>query len=296
MKTEGPVIEIRRLGPFEIRRYSHFAAAVDLTYLAAGTSIAIGAEADGRPAGLALAHFVRPTAVRVAALTVEEPLRGKGVGSLLSAQLEVELAARGVILADVIAGNPHPFLQRQGWQPGGRLATVYTFSERVGESPWLRSPVNSPSYELFPWLGHTLADRQDALRLMESDTVARCLNPFTDPARVYGPCSHGIRHAGELVGWCVTHRVISGVLHYSSVYVAPRHRRTVAPLIVMGESIREHLRRSEELPTGVQAVPPELLEIERFASKRLAPWADKIERLHVWWKSFAARKNCGESE
>ena len=116
--------------------------------------------------------------------------------------------------------------------------------------------------------------------------VARRLDPFADPMRVFGPASNGIRHGGELVGWCVTHKLTPGVLQYSSVYVAPPHRRTVAPLMVLGESIREHLRRAAELPNGVQAVPPELPEIERFAARRLAPWADGVRRVHVWWKSL----------
>jgi len=48
------------------------------------------------------------------------------------------------------------------------------------------------------------------------------------------------------------------------------------------------LRRFEELPFGIQAVPPELPEIERFANKRLAPWADRTQHVHVWWKQFGA--------
>ena len=294
MNPDGRAIEIRGLGPFEIRPYSHFAAPVDLTYLAAGPAVAFGVESGGRPAGLALAHFVQPTAVRVAALTVEESLRGLGIGGQLYSRLEAELVARGAVLADVLAANPHPFLVKSGWQLGARIATVYSFSKRVGEAPWLQSPIASPSYELFPWLSYGPQDVKDALRLMENDFVARKLNPFTDPARVFGPSSKGIRYKGELVGWCVTHKLTAGVLQYSSVYVAPKHRRTVAPLIVMGNSIREHLCRSEELPYGVQAVPPELPEIERFTAKRLAPWADSVERVHVWWKSMGAMRN-GES-
>jgi GNAT superfamily N-acetyltransferase len=286
MSAVSPAIEFRALGPFEIRPYSHFASPVDLTYVAAGPAFAIGVEADGRPAGLALAHFVQPKAVRVVALTVEKSLRGLGVGRQLYSRLEAELVARGVTVADVLAANPHPFLEKSGWQPGARIATVYTFSKRVGEAPWLLSPIASSSYELFPWLSHGPEDREHALRLMENDPVARKLDPFTDPTRVFGPSSKGIRYGGELVGWCVTHRLTSGVLQYSSVYMASKHRRTVAPLIVMSEAIREHLRRSEELPLGVQAVPPELPDIERFSAKRLAPWADSVERVHVWWKSI----------
>ena len=294
MNPDGHAVQIRGLGPFELRPYSHFAAPADLTYLVAAPAVAIGVESDGRPAGLALAHFVQPTAVRLAALTVEESLRGLGVGSRLYARLEAELVARGALLADVLAANPHPFLEKLGWQLGARIATAYSFSKRLGEAPWLQSPITSPSYELFPWLCHGPKDREHALRLMENDSVARRLNPFTDPARVFGPSSHGIRYAGELVGWCVTHNLTRGVLQYSSVYVAPNHRRTVAPLIVMGASIREHLCRSEELPYGVQAVPPELPEIERFTAKRLAPWADSVERLHVWWKSMGRAMENGE--
>jgi GNAT superfamily N-acetyltransferase len=286
MSPGGHAIQIRELGPFEIRPYSHFAAPTDLTYVASGPAVAIGVESGGRPAGLALAHFVQPTAVRVVALTVEQSLRGLGIGRQLYARLEAELVARGAVLADVLAGNPHQFLEKAGWQLGARIATVYTFSKRVGEAPWLQSTIDSPSYELFPWLSHGPEDRMNALRLMENDFVARKLSPFVDPTRVFGPSSKGIRHASQLVGWCVTHKMTTGFLQYSSVYVAPKHRRTVAPLIVMGESIREHLRRSEELPNGVQAVPPELPEIERFAAKRLAPWADSVERVHVWWKSI----------
>jgi hypothetical protein len=295
MNLEGRAIEIRKLGPFEIRPFSHFAASADLTYSGAVPNVAIGVECDGVPAGLALAQFVRPAAVRVVALTVEEWLRGIGLGTRLYALLETELVVRGAELLDVLAANPHPFLEKLGWQLGARLATVYSFSTRVGEAPWLQSPITSSNYELFPWLSHGPEDRQAAQRLMENDPVARRLDPFSDPVRVYGPASHGIRHKGELVGWCVTHELTRGILQYSSVYVAPQHRRTVAPLIVLSQSIREHLRRWEELPHGVQAVPPELPEIERFTAKRLAPWADNVERIHVWWKSVGEAKKNGAS-
>ena len=287
MSHSGESIQFRRLGPFDIRRYSHFAASVDLTYVRAGPGVAIGVDdADGRPAGLALAVFVRPTAVRVVALSVDESLRGRGIGRRLHAELEADLVASGVVLADLLATHPHPFLQGAGWQVGARIATVYTYSKRVGEAPWLRSPISSSSYEVFPWLSLRSRDREQALRLIEADAVARTLDPFADATRTFGPCSNGIRYAGELVGWCVTHKLDSGLLRYGSVYVAPRHRRTVAAAMVLGESIREHLRRADELPLGMQAIPPALPEIERFAAKRLAPWADSVERVHVWWKAL----------
>jgi GNAT superfamily N-acetyltransferase len=289
MIASGQKIEILPLSPFEIRPFSHFVLAGDLTYLASDSAIAIGVEADGKPAGLALAHFVRHAAVRVAAFTVEESLRGSGIGGRLYAQFENELVARGVVLADILASNPEPFLEKRGWYLGARLAAVYTFSKRVGEAPWLRTPMAvPPEYELFPWLEHSAADREQALRLMAEDPVAQRLDPFHNPGAPFGPSSNGIRHHGELAGWCVAHRMGASTLQYSSVYVAPKLRRTVAPMILLGHSIREQLRRSDELPFGVQAVPPELPEIERFATKRLAPWADRFEQIHVWWKQFGS--------
>ena len=291
MNEPGDPVQMHMLGPFDIRRYSHFAAPADLTYVSAGPAVAIGVDSGGRPAGLALAVFVRPTAVRVVALTVEEPLRGRGIGGRLHARLLAELVRRGAVLADILATSPHLFLERAGWHVGARMATVYTYSKRVGEAPWLRSPISSSHYEVFPWLSHRPEDRNQALRLKEEDSVARKLDPFADPTRVFGPCSNGIRHAGELAGWCVTHKLAPGILRYSAVYVVPRHRRTVAPAMVLGTSIREHLRRAEELPGGVQAIPPELPEMERFAAKRLAPWADSVERVHVWWKAVEGERS-----
>jgi GNAT superfamily N-acetyltransferase len=289
MTSAGEKIEIRPLDPFEIRAFSHFASPVDLTYLASSTAFAVGVEASGRPAGLALAHFVRTSAVRVAALIVDESLRGRGIGKQLYGRLVEELLSRGARLADVLASNPEPFLERRGWNLGARLATVYTFSKRVGEAPWLQVPMAlPPQYELLPWLDLTEEDRWKALGLMEDDPVARRLDPFLDPSRVFGPSSNALRYVGELVGWCVAHRISQGMLQYSSVYVAAKQRRTVAPMILLNHSIREHLRRFEELPFGIQAVPPELPEIERFANKRLAPWADRVQRVHVWWKQFEA--------
>jgi len=282
-------IEIRPLDPFEIRTFSHFASSVDLTYLASPEAFAVGVEAAGKPAGLALAHFVRPSAVRVEALVVDESLRGCGIGKQLYGRLMEELRCRGAQLADVLASNPEPFLERRGWNLGVRLATVYTFSKRVGEAPWLRTAILlPPQYELVPWLDLTEEDRRTALRLMEGDPVACRLNPFHDPSRVFGPSSNALRHDGELVGWCVAHQISQATLRYSSVYIAPKQRRTVGPMILLNYSIRQHLRRFEELPYGIQAIPPELPEIERFANKRLAPWADRVQRVHVWWKQFGA--------
>ncbi|MBV8954846.1 MAG: GNAT family N-acetyltransferase [Solirubrobacterales bacterium] len=289
MTGAGGRIEIRPLDPFEIRAFSHFAASVDLTYLVPPVALAVGVEADGKPAGLALGYFVRASAVRVAALVVDESLRGLGIGKQLYERLIEELLKRGVQLVDVLASNPAPFLERRGWKLGARLASVYTFSKRVGEAPWLQAAIAlPPQYELVPWLHHTKEDRRKAMRLMEDDPVARRLDPFHDPSRVFGPSSNALRQDGELVGWCVTHRISQQTLQYSSVYVAAKQRRTVAPMILLNYSIREHLRRFEEVPFGIQAVPPELPEIERFANKRLAPWADRVQRVHIWWKQFDA--------
>jgi len=289
MTGSGGKIEIRSLGPFDIRAFSHFAATVDLTYLVSPAALALGVEADGKPAGLALGYFVRASAVRVAALVVDESLRGLGIGKQLYDRLIEELRKRGAQILDVLASNPEPFLERRGWKLGARLASVYTFSKRVGEAPWLQKAiVLPPPYQLVPWLDHTAQDRQNAMRLMKDDPVARRLDPFHDPGRVFGPSSNALRQDGELVGWCVTHRISSQTLQYSSVYVASKQRRTAAPMILLNHCIREHLRRSEEVPFGIQAVPPELPEIERFANKRLAPWADRVQRVHVWWKQFDA--------
>ena len=282
-------IKIRPLDPFEIRAFSHFASSVDPTYLVSAPALAVGVEADGKPAGLALAYFVRAAAVRVAAFVVEESLRRRGIGKQLYERLIEELLKRGVQLADILASNPEPFLERRCWNLGARLATVYTFSKRVGEAPWLQEAIAlPPQYELVPWLDRTEEDRRKALRLMEDDPVARRLDPFHDPGRVFGPSSNALRQDGELVGWCITHRTSQETLQYSSVYVAAKQRCTVAPMILLNYSIREHLRRFEEVPFGIQAVPPELPEIERFANKRLAPWADRVQRVHVWWKPFDA--------
>jgi GNAT superfamily N-acetyltransferase len=204
MTGAGEKIEIRPLGPFEIRAFSHFASSVDLTYLAPPAALAVGVEADGKPAGLALAYFVRASAVRVAALVVDESLRRRGIGQQLYGRLIEELLNRGAQLADVLASNPEPFLERRGWKLGVRLASVYTFSKRVGEAPWLQAAIALPrQYELVPWLDHTEEDRRKALHLMEDDPVARRLDPFHDPDRVFGPSSNALRQDGELVGWCV---------------------------------------------------------------------------------------------
>ena len=287
MTGVGENVEIHPLGPFEIRPFSHFVSSGDLTYVASPVAVAVGAGVGGKPVGLALAYFVRPSAVRVAALVVDESMRRRGIGKRLYERLMEELLGRGVQLADVIASNPEPFLEKRGWNLGARLATVYTFSKRVGDAPWLQTAIAlPPEYELVPWLECNDEDRRSAVRLMEEDPVARRLDPFHDPSRVFGPSSNVLRHAGELVGWCVVHRISPTTLQYSSVYVAAKQRRTVAPMILLNRSIREHLRRFEEVPYGIQAVPPELPEIERFANKRLAPWADRVQRVHIWWKQF----------
>jgi GNAT superfamily N-acetyltransferase len=280
----GKIIEFRAIGAFDIRRYLRFAPSWDVTYCASGAPIAIGIDCDKEAAGLALAYFTNPTTARVVGLTVEESLHGLGFGTKLQSLLEAELVARGAILADMLASAQNPFLERAGWQLGALVATVYIFSEKIGRAPWLQTPITSSDYELFSWLSCGTEDCTMALQLIDGDPVARRLDPFAHSTQVFGPCSKGIRHRGELVGWCVTHKLTPRILQYSSIFVVAKHRGTLAPLMLVCESIREHLRRSKDLPNGMVAVLPELPEMGRFAAKRLEPWADSVERVHVWWK------------
>jgi hypothetical protein len=58
--------------------------------------------------------------------------------------------------------------------------------------------------------------------------------------------------------------------------------------VLMRETIQCHFELKDLLPRGVQTIPVSLAPILRFAHKKMAPWADKIEGLFVTYKRLGS--------
>jgi hypothetical protein len=181
--------------------------------------------------------------------------------------------------------------QAAGWSAGQPASVVLTYSERIGQAPWIKANRPIPQeLEIFPWLESTAADKEHIVRLLRDEPGMGALDPTLSRMPCFPAVSFGLRHAGTLAGWCITARVAAGTLHYTSFFIERRLRLTEAPAVLMREAIQHHFELKDLLPCAVQTIPVGLRPILRFAHKKLAPWADKIEGLFVTYKQFGDSK------
>lgn len=257
-----------------------------------GEVIALAPVADGTPIGLALARIdADGIGAEVLSLFVQPTLWRQGIGTALLEAVEQVMRERRCREAR-IAYSTGPssaalerVLQKRGWSPPQPRMLLAQIGPELMHDRWVaESRIPSP-FEVFAWSELTATERA-ALEAVRS-TIPPPLWPFESDAPVE-PCnSLGLRLAGEVVGWMVTHRVAPQVVRFTALYIREPWRRTELSFALLAEALR---RKARALPPEVvssMAVQVENQPMLRVAERRLRRHARLWEERRVSSKALA---------
>ena len=280
-------------------RYRHL-----LLSLAFDSSVvAIGAEVDGVPTGLALAQLQQAASAstggqtgQILSLFVLPSQRQSSLGTALLARLEDELRQRGCTEAELIyTTNAHAIalkriLDRQFWTPLQITGLVgYASTDRVkqAQSSHFIQQLNRllaklpPDYEIFPWQTLTSQERQLIEQQMQSDQQMQQSNPFLEESQIEPLNSLGLRHRGRVVGWLITHRITPNTIGYIQMYIDLRSQPLSHSLLLLAKAIQLQV---DQAP-GTRAtfrVDIDNTPMIRFVHRRLKPYLDEVRTA---WKA-----------
>lgn len=104
-------------------------------------------------------------------------------------------------------------------------------------------------------------------------------HPF-NPATMDHATSLGLRRAGQVVGWILTHVVKAGMLDYDVLFVSPELQRRGYGIRLLAEAIkRQYAHHGQE---GAWGVVPDNAPMLRFVERRIGPWlTDRGEERHA---------------
>jgi hypothetical protein len=89
-----------------------------------------------------------------------------------------------------------------------------------------RRPLPS-EYELFPWVELRPEERADILtRQRAAEWYPETLSPFPEEERIEPVSSLGLRFHGQVVGWCITHRMKPDTIRFFRLFI----RRDLQPM------------------------------------------------------------------
>lgn len=244
-------------------------------------SVAIGAELLGRPVGLALAgaEAEYPTVGRIHSIAVVEDQRRLGLGAALLARVEDELEKEGYRGASAVymegmanTGVVEHMLDARGYLPPRRRMVICESDfETITRAPWMRRRPFPEGYEVFPWVELQPGEREDVLaRQREREWYPETLSPFPDEEKLEPVSSLGLRYHGQVVGWCITHRMRRDMIRFFRLFV----RRDLQPLGRAAQLLSESIWRHEgtEVDKAHFDVAVHNRAMLRFVERRLAPW------------------------
>jgi hypothetical protein len=239
----------------------------------------------------------------MASLFVTRPNRGQGLGRVLLAAAEEELARRGArqVRLEYHTDMPaHPALERllrgRGWAEPRAVMLRCRGDSRVLEAPFFQPPQFARlqgllrGVKVFPWDALTPDERAGLLAQQGApgSWVPAPLSPFQEDPHYERSVCLGLRFCGEVVGWLITHRLTPTVARYTWGYVRPDVARRGAFLLLVREAAVRHLRA---LPSGFQVlwtVPLWAGEMARFVRVRLAPWLCSMAEVRETYQVFSS--------
>ncbi|MEA5448212.1 GNAT family N-acetyltransferase [Leptolyngbya sp. CCNP1308] len=279
---------------YEALTYPHFAPL--LHSLAENANVvAVGAEVEGVPVGLAIACLNRPDDAmprqgQVLSLFVTPDHRNRGLGRLLLTHLETELGDRGCQQLEIryLSSPQSPALERilvqqQWFAPQATALVCYASTDRVRQAPpphlvdylgrWLdRLPAH---YQFFLWTELTPAERTDLEQRMQGDGLMQRFNPFLDADRLEPLNSLGLHCDNRIIGWVITYRIAADTIRYTQMYVDPASQPLSRSTLLLAKAIQLQV---EQLPhtKGTFRVDIDNTPMVRFVHRRLKPYLDEV--------------------
>jgi len=240
-----------------------------------GELLGVSAMAGGTMVGLAIAErSPNGSSARLRSLMVDPAHRRQGIATRLVLNLQRFVAQQGVQELNVrysasaeTASSFEPLLKRLRWTaPQTAFVLIQSSAERLATTGWAERYALQAPYDLFPWTEATPADRALANKL---GAAPELLPPATlqgiEPA-----VSLGLRHQGALVGWLLAHRVGADTLRYSSLYVAPKHRRRGQGLALLAEGFNR--QQLAGIPQAKAAISTDNRDFLRVFKRHLQPY------------------------
>lgn len=243
--------------------------------------IAVTANHQGQVVGLALAELAPDgQTAEVLSLAVIPDHRGRGVGGKLLDRLGAALKAqkcRGILLK--YWGNWHQIkplekiLSSQGFsQPQTHQILCQSDIETISQAPWLNKYQLPAEFGIFPWAELTETERR---QLQAADWYPRSLTPFQEEATLEPLNSLGLRHRGDIIGWCITHRTAPDTIQYTSLYVPPKFQVLGRGILLLSESIRRQI--DGQIPHFIWRVDIKSEKVLRFVRRRLVPHSRTVK-------------------
>ncbi len=242
--------------------------------------LAIGLFVGDRPAGLALSELPVESGrdPELLSLWVSPSLRGQGLGTLLTAATEREVARRGFerIRAVYTTGKASTtaverIFTRLGWdQPTLRTVLVRFSVEDLDRIPWMRLRVR-PGFEAIPWAEVTDTEKA-ALKASDAVTgwIAEDLRPWDFEADGFEPVtSMALRRHGAIVGWIINHALGPHFLRYTCSFIHPELGRRGLLITLYAESLRR--MKGTSFTTGTLVAPAHHPAMVAFVRRRCAP-------------------------
>lgn len=249
--------------------------------------IAIGAELDSKPVGLALggAPSGGSGAAEVLSVFVRPAQRRRGVGEELMERLEEALRRAGAQRARTVymTGKPgtaifEHLIQQRGWsEPVPRMITLKATMEQAVRMPWYRRYRPRNGLEIISWKDVGDTEYRSLRRSQEEDPwIPEDLVPWNFDRRGFEEISSvGARMGGGIVGWVVNHCINPETIRFTCSYIRSDLARRGRIVALYSEAIR---RLSE---TGVRrcvfTTPMHFPDMVTFVQRRIAPWATALE-------------------
>lgn len=260
--------------------------------------LAVGAwDADGRPAGLALAHGPEAAGeVEVVSLFVAAGRRGGGLATALLAALEADLPPDARRLTgSYVAGRPttpalEAALARRGFAPP-RPSQLLLGAElrRLADAPWARRAELDDDLAITPWSAVDAAARAALHAELASDPwVPQDLLPERHEAEpVDLATSLALWRGGRLAGWALNHRLDDHTLRFSAGWVRPELQRRGRLLALYARA--GDLAMAAGLQRASWSVPFHHAAKVAFVRRWMAPYADRVDETRKAEKALEAR-------
>jgi GNAT superfamily N-acetyltransferase len=235
--------------------------------------VALGAHLGDELVGVAIADVAStPQVARLKSVVVPPRLARSRIGQALLAEVERHVVALGVRRLETIydgtsstASTMTHMLCKAGWHRPDESVLLLTASMRITEAPWMRARL-SDDCTVFAWADLSGAE---ADQLAGAHWYPRALGPFPDEA-VESACSIGVRCAGTVVGWMLTHRVAPHAVRYGRLFVRPEYRARACGVALIAEALRR--QQTAGIAECLCAVSSQNTAMLRIVERRIAPY------------------------